>query len=109
MNKARVMGLSVIVPAFNEERTICKVLCDLIKLEHDFPLEIIVINDGSTDKTSEIVLDPRHLFNIRFVDNQINQGKGKVVRQGIEMARYSHTLIFDADLEYFAHDRSPRA
>jgi len=104
MNKARVMGLSVIVPAFNEERTICKVLCDLIKLEHDFPLEIIVINDGSTDKTSEIVLDPRYLFNIRFVDNQINQGKGKVVRQGIEMARYSHTLIFDADLEYFAHD-----
>lgn len=97
-------GLSIIVPAYNEERTICQVLCDLINLECTFPVEIIVLSDGSTDGTKEIVLHPKHIFNVRFVDNKVNQGKGNVVRQGIGMATYSHTLIFDADLEYFAID-----
>ena len=97
-------GLSIIVPAYNEERTICQVLCELINLEYTFPVEIIVLSDGSTDATKEIVLHPKHIFKVRFVDNEVNQGKGNVVRQGIAMAIYSHTLIFDADLEYFASD-----
>ena len=97
-------GLSIIVPAYNEERTICQVLCELINLEYTFPVEIIVLSDGSTDATKEIILHPKHIFNVRFVDNKVNQGKGNVVRQGIAMATYSHTLIFDADLEYFAVD-----
>jgi len=102
--QTRPQGLSIIVPAYNEERTICRVLCDLIALQPDFPMEIIVLSDGSKDRTSEIVLEPRHIFNVRFVDNKVNQGKGNVVRQGIEMATNSHVLIFDADLEYFASD-----
>jgi glycosyltransferase involved in cell wall biosynthesis len=100
----RGLGLTVIVPAFNEERTICKVLCDLIALKVDIPMEIIVLSDGSTDRTASIVLDPLHIFNVRFIENEMNQGKGNVVRQGIALANYSHTLIFDADLEYFASD-----
>ena len=104
MSPSRGLGLTVIVPAFNEERTVCKVLCDLIALKSDIPMEIIVLSDGSTDRTAEIVLDPLHIFNVRFVDNEKNQGKGNVVRQGIALANYSHTLIFDADLEYFASD-----
>jgi glycosyltransferase involved in cell wall biosynthesis len=98
------VGLSIIVPAYNEERTICQVLCELINLECTFPVEIIVLSDGSTDSTSQIVMDPKHIFKVRFVDNKVNRGKGNVVRQGIQMASYSHTLIFDADLEYFALD-----
>ena len=98
------IGLSIIVPAYNEARTICKVLCQLTNLEYTFPVEIIVLSDGSTDATKEIILNPNHIFNVRFVDNEVNKGKGKIVRQGIAMARYSHTLIFDADLEYFAFD-----
>jgi len=98
------LGLTVIVPAYNEERTICQVLCELIELSESLPLEIIVLSDGSTDATSKIILDPKHIFHLRFVDNKVNQGKGNVVRQGISMASYSHTLIFDADLEYFAVD-----
>ena len=104
MTSSLPLGLSIIVPAYNEERTICQVLCELINLEREFPLEIIVLSDGSTDRTKEIVLSPKHIFNVRFVDNPVNQGKGNVVRQGIAMATYSHTLIFDADLEYFAID-----
>jgi len=72
----RGLGLTVIVPAFNEERTICKVLCDLIALKVDIPMEIIVLSDGSTDRTASIVLDPLHIFNVRFIENEMNQGKG---------------------------------
>jgi glycosyltransferase involved in cell wall biosynthesis len=104
MSSSPPLGLSIIVPAYNEERTICQVLCELINLKYTFPVEIIVLSDGSTDRTREIVLQPKHLFHLRFVDNKVNQGKGNVVRQGIAMATYSHTLIFDADLEYFAAD-----
>ena len=104
MTSSLPLGLTIIVPAYNEERTICQVLCELINLEHKFPIEIIVLSDGSTDSTRQIILHPKHIFNVRFVDNLKNQGKGNVVRQGIAMATYSHTLIFDADLEYFAVD-----
>ena len=104
MTSSLPLGLTIIVPVYNEERTICQVLCELINLEYSFPVEIIVLSDGSTDSTRDIVLQPKHIFNVRFVDNAVNQGKGNVVRQGIKMAKYSHTLIFDADLEYFATD-----
>jgi len=100
----RPIGLSIIVPAFNEERTICRVLCDLIDLERDFPLEIIVLNDGSKDDTDLEIMKPMHLLHVRYIKNALNQGKGNVVKQGILIAKYSHTLIFDADLEYFASD-----
>jgi len=98
------LGLSLIVPVFNEQSSVCEILCDLIAMETNFRYEIIVINDGSTDASSEIINRLEHLLHIRYVNLKVNQGKGHAVRAGISLASYSHTLIFDADLEYSAFD-----
>jgi len=98
------LGLTIVVPVFNEEKTVCEILCDLISLDSSFRYEIIVINDGSTDSSSRIIKDLGHLLHVRYVELTKNQGKGNAVRTGINLASYSHVLIFDADLEYSAFD-----
>jgi glycosyltransferase involved in cell wall biosynthesis len=96
--------LSVIVPSYNEQSTILKVLDNLLSL--DIPgkeLEIIVINDGSTDGTSAL-LDTFDDSRLVRVDHVANLGKGAAVRTGITIAKGSHLLIFDADQEYDVED-----
>jgi len=98
------LGLTVIVPVYNEASRVCEALCELVSVDANFPLEIIVINDGSADNTKEIIQWPIHLLHIRFIDLPENKGKGNAVRLGIKLAEYSHVLVFDSDLEYFGHD-----
>jgi dolichol-phosphate hexosyltransferase len=96
--------LSIIVPSYNERSTILKVLDDLLSL--DIPgkeLEIIVINDGSTDGTQALLetFDDSRLVRIH---HGANLGKGAAVRTGMAAAQGSHLLIFDADHEYDVED-----
>jgi glycosyltransferase involved in cell wall biosynthesis len=97
-------GLSIIVPSYNEHLTISQVLDALLSL--DIPgkkLEIIVVNDGSTDATQDVV-DSFEGSRLVLIHHSSNLGKGAAVRTGIAAATGSHVLIFDADSEYDVND-----
>ncbi|MDD5098932.1 MAG: glycosyltransferase family 2 protein [Candidatus Colwellbacteria bacterium] len=92
--------LSVIIPAWNEADAIADTLADIDKhlQSADFDYEIVVVNDGSSDNTADIVqkLEPA-IKGLRLLDNKINKGKGKVVRQGMLDAKGKFRLFTDAD------------
>ena len=93
------MKLSIIIPCYNEESTIEKII-EKIHLQSDISKEIIVIDDCSTDQTRSII--EKNLKNKidQLIINNHNQGKGFSIRKGIEIATGDLILIQDADLEY---------
>jgi len=95
------MKLSVIIPAYNEIKTIREIIKKV--KEVDIPKEILIIDDGSKDGTKEFLKklnDPE----IRIFLNKKNYGKSHSVRVGIREAEGDIIIIQDADLEYDPHD-----
>lgn len=94
--------LSVIIPAFNEERTLAEVLDRVLALSPR--PQIIAVDDGSNDRTADII---RHYERTRGIIGVIcprNGGKGAAIQAGLRHATEPYTLIQDADLEYFPED-----
>jgi glycosyltransferase involved in cell wall biosynthesis len=101
----KLRKLSVIVPVFNERNTLVEVLRRMrtVELPDGIDREIIVVDDGSTDGTREVL---RQLGDstVRVLVHEGNRGKGAAVRTGIEVASGDYILIQDADLEYDPED-----
>jgi dolichyl-phosphate beta-glucosyltransferase len=94
------MYLSIIIPAHNEEKRIAKTLIkiDQYLSQKNFSYEIIVVNDGSKDKTVEVVEKLKtKIINLGIINNEKNYGKGHAVRQGLTNARGEYRLFTDAD------------
>src|SRR3954468_14913544 len=95
--------LSVIVPVYNERNTVNEILRRMRVVELPIDLEVIVVDDGSTDGTDR-VLAALEASTVRVLTHRSNQGKGTAVRTGLEVARGDLILIQDADLEYDPSD-----
>jgi dolichyl-phosphate beta-glucosyltransferase len=94
------MYLSVIIPAYNEERRLPKTLFDVDQYlkKQPYKYEIIVVNDGSKDKTAEVVNGLKtKIAGLKLIDNKENHGKGFVVKQGLLAAEGEYRLFMDAD------------
>jgi len=88
--------LTIIVPVFNEERTIAEVMEQITSTQPD--AEIIYVDDGSRDNSKTIIEQNKRLDDI--VLTKENGGKGSAIRMGIAHAKAKFTVIQDADLEY---------
>jgi glycosyltransferase involved in cell wall biosynthesis len=90
--------LSVIIPVYNEQATIA----ELLRRVRDVPVptQIVVVDDGSTDGTTEVLRREAAAGSIELVVHEVNRGKGAAVRSGLSRVRGDVVIIQDADLEY---------
>jgi glycosyltransferase involved in cell wall biosynthesis len=95
------MKFSAIIPVYNEEKTIAQIIKKISKLK-DIS-QVIVVDDGSTDQTAEILKTFSSNKKIKIIHKQ-NGGKGSAVREGLKYVKGDYVLIQDADLEYDPED-----
>ena len=96
------MKLSIIVPVYNEEKTIEEIIRRIEAVSLPLEKEIILVEDGSTDGTREILKDLEKKYLVIY--HPENYGKGQAIRSGLEEAKGDIILIQDADLEYSPKD-----
>jgi dolichol-phosphate hexosyltransferase len=98
--------LSILMPVYNERATVERAIEEVLAAELPVPTELIVVDDGSTDGTSEVLAGRDWGERVTLLSHARNAGKGAAVRTALEAARGEYSAIFDADLEYDPHDLS---
>ncbi|MEQ8624986.1 MAG: glycosyltransferase family 2 protein [Vicingaceae bacterium] len=97
--------LSILIPAYNEERTILPLLHRLknLQLPEGLDKELILVNDCSTDNTEQLIksfIKDNLALDIQYCLQEKNQGKGAVIRKAISLSKGDYLIVQDADLEY---------
>ena len=100
-----VTKLSILIPAYNEERTIHLILDKVrdVQLMNGIAKEVVIVNDGSTDGTVDAVkryVSANPSLDIRLFEQPRNMGKGAAIHKCIELATGEYMIVQDADLEY---------
>ena len=91
--------ISIVVPVYNEARTVAAVIQRLIAIDLPAPREILVVNDGSTDGTRDVLDQVMQRPELRIIHAEKNGGKGSAIRIGFSQASGTIVAIQDADLE----------
>ena len=95
-----IIDLTIIIPVYNEEQTILRILQRIDETKSkDYTCEIIIVDDGSTDRTPDILEKNKNLYN-QLIKNKSNKGKGHAVITGLQSANGKYIVFQDADLEY---------
>ncbi|WP_433266704.1 glycosyltransferase family 2 protein [Micromonospora vinacea] len=97
------MQLSILMPVYNEAERVAEALKQALAVPYPCEIEMVVVDDGSTDETAEILArmdDPR----LRVVTHPRNAGKGAAIKTAVDSARGEYMVILDADLEYDPQD-----
>jgi glycosyltransferase involved in cell wall biosynthesis len=96
--------LSILMPVYNESGTVEQAIEQVVATDLPVDFEVIVVDDGSTDGSREILERGEWPDRVRVLHHDANQGKGAAVRTGLAEARGRFSAIFDADLEYDPKD-----
>ena len=92
--------ISILIPSFNEGKTILNVLNRISKIiASSINYEVVVINDGSTDNTLDLLKQNKDLYN-QLITYNTNCGKGNAIKKGLEVSNGKYIIFQDADLEY---------
>ncbi len=95
------MKLSIIIPVYNEEKTILKIIEKVKRVNFPVKREIVIVDDGSTDATASRIKNLElRIKNLKIIHHLKNQGKGAAVKTGIKNSTGDYIIIQDADLEY---------
>ena len=100
--------LSIVIPVYNEERTLVEILDKIgtVKLIGGLVKELVIVNDCSTDTTENIIkeyISTHDKVQISYVAHSVNKGKGAALSTGIKESKGEIIIIQDADLEYDPH------
>jgi len=96
--------LSILMPVYNERERVEQAIAEVLATELPTDYELIIVDDGSTDGTREILRGGDWDGKVRLFEHDVNRGKGAAVRTALEHAQGEFSAIFDADLEYDAAD-----
>lgn len=101
----KIKKLSIVVPVYNEEKTIEKSLKRLFNIDFGtIKLEVIVVNDGSKDDTLKILISFKKKYPIKLISYKDNKGKSYALRQGFAKTTGDVVTVQDGDLEYDPND-----